>query len=62
MHDKDNPEQVEELHARTKQQALEQMDEITSQPTETAKIAKCEEYSLKENLNPPFKLSVHLFR
>ena len=62
VHDKENSEQVEELHVRTKQQALQQMDEITSQPTETAKTAKWEEYSMKENLNPSFKLTVHLFR
>ena len=58
--DKANAGQVGLL--RTKQQALQQMAEIASQPTEAARTAKRKEYGLKENPNPLFKLSVNLFR
>ena len=58
--DKSNPAQVGQ--PRTKEQAIQQMGEITSQPNEAAKNATRKEYGLKEKPNPLFRLSVNLFR
>ena len=58
--DKSNSAQVGQ--PRSKEQAIQQMAEITSQPNEAAKNATRREYGLKERPNPLFRLSVDLFR